>query len=108
MIKHVVMWNLKGETSEEKAHAVDRLKSAFESLIGKIPGLLHLEIGVDMSKVDYACDVVLYSEFDSHASLAAYAVHAEHIRVKQDLGDVRIARHQVDYQVSILTQRALA
>jgi hypothetical protein len=108
MIKHIVMWNLKGETSEEKAQAVGRLQRAFEGLSGKIPGLLHMEIGVDMSKVDYACDVVLYSEFDSHESLAAYAVHAEHIRVKQDLGDVRIARHQVDYQVSMVTQRALA
>jgi hypothetical protein len=108
MIKHIVMWNLKGETSEEKAQAVDRLKNAFESLIGKIPGLLHVEIGIDMSKGDYACDVVLYSEFDSHESLAAYAVHAEHIRVKQDVGDVRIARHQVDYHVSMVRERALA
>jgi hypothetical protein len=58
-----------------------------------------MEIGVDTSKVDYACDVVLYSEFESQDALAAYAVHAEHIRVKQDLGDVRVARHQVDYEV---------
>jgi hypothetical protein len=34
----------------------------------------HVEIGVDTSGVGYACDVVLYSEFDSHQSLAAYAV----------------------------------
>lgn len=99
MIKHIVMWNLKGETPEEKNRAIRRLKSAFEGLAGRIPGLLHMEIGVDKSKVDYACDVVLYSEFESHDALAAYAVHAEHIRVKQDLGDVRIARHQVDYEV---------
>ncbi|CAB3780094.1 Dabb family protein [Pararobbsia alpina] len=98
MIKHIVMWNLKGETPEEKAQAVHLVKSAFEGLVGKIPGLLHVEIGVDMSEVDYACDVVLYSEFDSHEALAGYAVHAEHIRVKQLLGDVRVARHQVDYQ----------
>lgn len=99
MIKHIVMWNLKGETPDEKARAVRTLQSAFEGLAGKIPGLLHMEIGVDTSKVDYACDVVLYSEFESPDALAAYAVHAEHIRVKQDLGDVRIARHQVDYEV---------
>ncbi|MFM0721294.1 Dabb family protein [Paraburkholderia strydomiana] len=99
MIKHIVMWNLKGETPEEKDRAIRQLKEAFEGLAGRIPGLLHMEIGVDTSKVDYACDVVLYSEFESHDALAAYAVHAEHIRVKQDLGDVRIARHQVDYEV---------
>jgi len=99
MIKHIVMWNVKGDTPEEKARAVRLLKSAFEGLVGKIPGLLHMEVGVDTSRIDYACDVVLYSEFESQDALAAYAVHAEHIRVKQDLGDVRIARHQVDYEV---------
>jgi hypothetical protein len=108
MIKHIVMWNLKGETPDEKARAIHRLKSAFEGLAGKIPGLLHMEIGVDTSKVDYACDVVLYSEFESHDALAAYAEHAAHIRVKQDLGDVRIARHQVDYEVILAHDRTPA
>jgi hypothetical protein len=108
MIKHIVMWNLKGSTPEEKSHAVVQLKAAFEGLIGKIPGLLHLEVGVDMSRVDYACDVVLYSEFDSHESLAAYAGHAEHLRVKAELGDLRIARHQVDYPSGATPARAAA
>ncbi|WP_310359725.1 Dabb family protein [Paraburkholderia strydomiana] len=100
MIKHIVMWNVRGDTPNEKADAVDRVKAAFEGLMGKIPGLLHLEIGVDVSRVDYACDVVLYSEFDSAESLAQYAVHAEHLRVKDELGDLRVARHQVDYVCS--------
>jgi hypothetical protein len=98
MIKHIVMWNLKGDTPDEKARGAQQLKHAFEGLVGKIPGLLHMEIGVDLSAVDYACDVVLYSEFDSRESLAGYSVHAEHLRVKAELADLRIARHQVDYQ----------
>jgi hypothetical protein len=108
MIKHIVMWNLKGDTPDEKATSISRLKAAFEGLVGKIPGLLHLEIGVDTSGVDYACDVVLYSEFDSHESLAAYAVHAEHLRVKAELGDMRIGRYQVDYQPASISMRAVA
>jgi hypothetical protein len=108
MIKHIVMWNLKGDTPDEKAHAVSRLKAAFEGLVGKIPGLLHMEVGVDVSGVDYACDVVLYSEFDSHESLSAYAVHAEHLRVKTELGDMRIARHQVDYPAMAASASAVA
>jgi hypothetical protein len=47
--------------------------------------------------VDYACDVVLYSEFESQAALDAYAVHPEHLRVRQDIEGLRVARHQVDY-----------
>ncbi|MEI7786107.1 MAG: Dabb family protein [Betaproteobacteria bacterium] len=98
MIKHIVMWNLRGDTAEAKARAIEVLKSSFESLRGRIPGLLHLEIGVDSSRIDYACDVVLYSEFESQSALDAYAVHPEHQRVKQELADLRIARHQVDYR----------
>ena len=97
MIKHIVMWNLRGDTAEAKARAIALLKDSFESLRGRVPGLLHLEIGVDSSRIDNACDVVLYSEFESQAALDAYAVHPEHLRVKQELADLRIARHQVDY-----------
>lgn len=99
MIRHIVMWNLRGATPQEKAANVERLQRSFHSLRGRIPGLLHLEIGVDSSKVDYACDVVLYSEFESQAALDAYGSHPEHLRVKQEVGDMRIARHQVDYAV---------
>ncbi len=52
---------------------------------------------MDTSRVDYACDVVLYSEFESQSALDAYSAHPEHLRVKQDIGDMRISRHQVDY-----------
>lgn len=97
MIKHIVMWNLRGDTPEQKASAAALLKQSFESLRGRIPGLLHIEIGIDDSRVDYACDVVLYSEFESQAALDAYATHPEHLRLRQTLGDLRIARHQVDY-----------
>ena len=99
MIKHIVMWNLRGDTEAARAQAISVLKGSFESLRGRIPGLVHLEIGVDSSRIDYACDVVLYSEFESQAALDAYAVHPEHLRVKQELADLRIARHQVDYLV---------
>ena len=65
----------------------------------EVPGLLHLEVGLDHSRVDYACDVVLYTEFESQEALDAYATHPAHIRVKGELGQMRIARHQVDYAI---------
>ena len=99
MIRHIVMWNVRGETPEDKTTNIRRLRHSFHSLQGRIPGLLSLEIGVDISRIDYACDVVLYSEFESQAALDAYAKHPEHLRVKQELGDLRVARHQVDYPV---------
>ena len=97
MIRHIVMWNVKGDDAFTRSANIEQLRRSFESLRGRIPGLLHLDIGVDTSRVDYACDVVLYSEFESQAALDAYATHPEHLRVKRELGDMRVARHQVDY-----------
>ena len=97
MVKHIVMWNVRGATQDDRMKGVRLLKSRFEGLRGRIPGLLRLEVGVDTSRVDYACDVVLYSEFESQQHLDAYAWHPEHLRVRDELLDLRIARHQVDY-----------
>lgn len=97
MIKHIVMWNLEGDTHEQHQRACLFLKERFEGLAGLIPGLLKIEVGVDRSRIDYACDVVLYSEFDSQEALDAYASHPEHLRVRAELGNTRIARYQVDY-----------
>ncbi|MBI5719349.1 MAG: Dabb family protein [Burkholderiales bacterium] len=99
MIKHIVMWKVRGDDAAARAHHIALVKGEFESLRGRVPGLLHLEVGIDESRIDYACDVVLYTEFDSRESLAAYALHPEHLRVRQALGDLRSERHQVDYEV---------
>jgi hypothetical protein len=98
-IKHIVMWNVRGDDAASRAHNLLLLKTEFESLRGRIPGLLHLEVGIDDSRIDYACDVVLVTEFESRQALADYAQHPEHLRVRRALGDLRSARHQVDYEV---------
>lgn len=97
MIRHIVMWRLRGDSADERAAARAQVKQAFEGLRGRIPGLLALEVGLDISGVDHACDVVLVTDFDTPDALAAYAVHPEHLRVRAELGDLRTARHQVDY-----------
>jgi heme-degrading monooxygenase HmoA len=97
VVKHIVMWNVRGETPGDRRDVALDIKNRFEQLKGVVPGLIHLELGLDTSRVDYACDMVLYSEFDSEASLKAYATHPAHLAIRQELGDVRIARFQVDY-----------
>lgn len=99
MIKHIVMWKLKGDTPEEKEASIRRVKAAFDGIVGVIPGLKSVEIGVDISGIEYACDVVLYSEFESKEALEGYAVHPEHLRIKESLLGVRVGRYQVDYAV---------
>lgn len=99
MIKHIVMWNVRGETAEEKAAVAALVKSRFEAIAGLIPGLTKLEVGLDSSRVEHACDMVLYTEFESQEALDAYAAHPEHLRVRDELAGTRIARFQVDYPI---------
>jgi len=98
-IRHIVMWRLRGETPAERSAARLKVKTLFEGLKGRIDGLTHIEVGVDVSEVDYACDVVLFSEFADSTALQAYATHPEHLRVRDELGDLRIGRFQVDYPI---------
>jgi hypothetical protein len=100
VIKHIVMWDVKGETAEEKQQTALIIKAKFEALVGEIPGLQKLEIGIDISRISYACDVILYSKFEDAEALAAYADHPGHHRVKNELEGLRIARHQVDYHAN--------
>ncbi|CAL8481574.1 Dabb family protein [Caballeronia sp. S22] len=99
MIRHIVMWRVRGESPEERQQARELVKESFEGLRGVIPGMLRLEVGLDSSAVDYACDVVLLTEFDSQAALDGYATHPEHLSVRERLGTIRTARFQVDYQI---------
>ncbi|PZQ78248.1 MAG: stress responsive protein [Variovorax paradoxus] len=101
MIRHIVMWNVQGGTPEEKRENIELVRRGFHGLRGHIPGLIHLEIGTDASRSDCACDVVLYSEFESQAALDGYVEHPEHLRVRDELAGIRVERHQVDYEVSV-------
>ena len=64
MVKHIVLYKLKDGVN--KADAVKLIASVLEPLVGKIPGLLHLEIRQAYNGMDYA----LYSEFESRESLS--------------------------------------
>jgi heme-degrading monooxygenase HmoA len=100
MIKHIVMWNVFGEDENSRLVIAELVKNKFEGLVGKIPGLLEIEVGIDESKVSYACDVVLYSVFQSREALNAYSTHPLHLQIREELEGLRIERHQVDYPIA--------
>lgn len=94
MIRHVVMWKVAGRSADERSEARRRVQAAFEGLRGRIPGMTRVEIGADVSGVDYACDLVLVADFESDEALRAYAEHPAHARVREELAGLRIARHR--------------
>jgi len=101
MVKHIVLWRLKKELSPlEKQQAYERIKAGFEALPGRIPGLLKIEIGLDVSQGPDSSDLILYSEFESRASVAAYEAHDLHNALAPLVREVRIERRVADFEVS--------
>ncbi len=93
MIKHIVMYTLKEEL--DKDAAVQFIASTLEPLVGKIPGLRHLEVRRSYQGMDYA----LYSEFENKEDLAAYAVHPLHLEAKEQFHHMLASRVSADYEV---------
>lgn len=99
-VRHIVMWRVAGATEDEKRGSMETVRRSFESLRGCIPGMTSLEIGIDESRISYACDVVLVTEFESQDALMRYATHPDHRRVRDALEGLRVERYQVDYTPS--------
>src|SRR3954466_8970705 len=100
MIKHIVFWRLKDRENEQSREENARaIKAKIEGLRGKIPGLLHIEAGIDFERSDTACDVVLYSEFESRAALDGYQVHPAHKEMAAFIADRRAERRIADYEI---------
>ena len=98
MVKHVVMWRLKPQAEgADKAENARRIKAALESLRGRIPGLVSLEVGLNVEPSAAAYDLVLFTVHETQEALAAYQVHPEHARVAELIGKVRSDRVVVDY-----------
>jgi len=92
MIKHIVMWKLR-----DKADAME-IKDKLEALKGKIPGLLHIEVGIDFLGSEQSADVVLHAELENREALESYQMHPEHQAVVPLVKAAAIARTVVDYE----------
>ena len=91
MVKHIVLYTLK--EGFEKESSVKFIASTLEPLVGKIPGLIHLEVRQAYEGMDYA----LYSEFESTEALADYAVHPLHLAAKEQFHHMIATRVAADY-----------
>ena len=92
MVKHIVVYMLK--EGVDKAEAVRIARESVEPLVGKIPGLLYMEIRQCFNGCDYA----LYSEFESRKALEDYAVHPLHLEAKKNFHHFIGTRTAADYE----------
>ena len=93
MVKHIVLYTLK--EGLDKDASVTFIASKLEPLVGKIPGLLHMEVRRCFNGMDYA----LYSEFESEKALSDYQVHPLHQEAKTHFHHMLQTRIAADYLV---------
>lgn len=81
MVKHIILWKIKDEYSEnEKESIKNNIKLNLEGLKGKISGLIDIKVnicGLKSSNVDLMLD----SSFDDEPSLNNYSVNPLHVEV---------------------------
>jgi hypothetical protein len=76
MVKHIILWKLKEEyTEEQKAEIRQGIKAGLEGLAGVIPGLVSITVNADGRLASSNADVMLDSTFTDEAALKGYAVH---------------------------------
>ena len=81
MVKHIILWQLKDELSEEeKAQVRADIKAGLEGLRGQIPGLLEIKVQTEFLDSSNA-DLMLDSAFVDESALKGYAVHPAHVAV---------------------------
>lgn len=100
MVKHIILWQLKEMTEQEKQEVKQGIKAGLESLQGKIPGLVDIKVNAEGLASSNA-DVMLDSTFENEESLKGYSVHPEHVKVADSkVRPYTAVRVCMDYEVS--------
>ena len=95
MIRHVVLWRLRSKAVD----AFDRIRATLEHQVGRIPGLLHVEVGRNSGTSRRSVDFCLICDFESREALAAYHRHPTHQETRQ-IVDPLVEEHWiVDYEL---------
>ena len=98
MVRYCVMWKFKpsdGKTAKELAEDV---KEKYESLLGLVPGLTAIEIGINRNEGKTSYDAVMIADFDNWESLAAYKADDMRDNVIEYVKTIAEVRAKVEYE----------
>ena len=99
MVKHIVIWKLHAEADgRTAAQNAELARERLEALAGRIPGLRHIEVGVDFLRSPQSGDLVLYTEMDDRDALETYQQHPEHQALLPFMKTITCARQVIDYE----------
>lgn len=100
MLKHVVMWRfIEGAEGKSRSEHAQWMKEHLEALVGVVPEIRALEVGIDCNKGAAAYDAVLISLFEDTEALKRYKHHPAHLAISTYCKQVRESRTVVDFEV---------
>ena len=95
MVVHIVTFKFK---EENKQANIIQAKQMLENLMGAVPTLKSIDVGLNFSQEERAMDMSIITVFESKTGLEAYAVHPEHLKVVEFIKSVVEYSKVVDYQ----------
>jgi hypothetical protein len=95
MVVHIVMFKFKEENRQAN---LIQAKQMLEALMGAVPTLRSIDVGLNFAKEDRAMDLSIITTFEDKAGLEAYAVHPEHMKVVEFIKQVVEYSKVVDYE----------
>jgi hypothetical protein len=98
MIKHIVMFRIKG-VGETKIKNINTFKDRLDELKNKISVVRCLETGINTSTSKSAFDLVLITQFDSEHDLDVYRNHSDHQKIVDLIKDIVSEVAVVDYSI---------
>ena len=101
MVKHIILWTLNPELSDDQKKAVKAgIKEGLEGLVGKVPGLIDVKVQIDGRLASSNADVMLDSTLESEEALKAYAKHPVHVAVADTkVRPYTIQRSCLDFEI---------
>ncbi len=94
MFVHIVMFKFREENKEAN---IIQAKQMLENLLGAVPSLRSMDVGVNFIEADRAMDLSIIAVFESKEGLDAYEVHPEHQKVVSFIKSVVEYSKAVDY-----------
>jgi len=83
---------------EHKQANMIQAKQMLENLMGVVPTLKSIDVGVNFSTQERAMDLSIITTFESKEGLEAYALHPEHLKVVEFIKRVVDYSKVVDYE----------
>ena len=95
MVVHIVTFAFK---KENKKTNIIQAKQMLENLMGAVPSLRSIDVGLNFSSEERAMDMSIITVFEGKEGLDAYAIHPEHLKVVAFLKTVLEYSKVVDYE----------